>query len=189
MKKSDSKKPGKAAPKAAPATKKAAPAAAAKPSAKPAAKPVAKRIDDELVRQLAAVLNETGLTEIEYDTNGIRVRVARNVGGPLMSGAPVYAAAPASEAAAPAPAKALDPASHPGAVKSPMVGVFYLLPEPGAAPFIKVGDHVSEGQTLALIEAMKTFNPVKAPRGGKVTKILVENSSPVEYGEPLLILE
>ncbi len=195
MKKSNSKKPSKAAAKTAPkattkstpAPKKAAPAAAPKPAAK-AAKP-STRIDDVLVRELAAVLNETGLTEIEYDAKGVRVRVARNIGGPMVGSAPVYAAAPAGEATAPAPAKALDPASHPGTVKSPMVGVCYFLPEPGAAPFIKVGDQVSDGQTLALIEAMKTFNPVKATRSGKVVKILVESGSPVEYGEPLLILE
>ena len=103
---------------------------------------------------------------------------------------PAAAPVAAGGAAEPArPATAEDSARHHGAVTSPMVGTVYLSPEPGAAPFIKQGDSVSEGQTLMLIEAMKTFNPVKAPRGGKVTKILVENSSPVEYGEPLLILE
>ncbi len=100
------------------------------------------------------------------------------------------AAAPvAVQAAAAAEAKPVDAASHPGTVKSPMVGVAYLLPEPGAAPFVKAGDTVAEGQTLCLIEAMKTFNPVKAPRGGKLTKLLIENGAPVEYGEPLMIIE
>jgi len=187
VKKSDSKKPGKAAPKAAPVKKPAS--AKAVPAAAKAAPVKYNRIDGDLVRELASVLNETGLTEIEYDTKGIRVRVSRGTANAMLAAAPMSVSAPAGEAAAPAPAKALDPASHPGTVKSPMVGVFYLLPEPGAAPFIKVGDQVNEGQTLALIEAMKTFNPVKAPRSGKVTKILVESGSPVEYGEPLLILE
>jgi acetyl-CoA carboxylase biotin carboxyl carrier protein len=148
------------------------------------------QIDNELVRQLAGVLNETGLTEIEYEQGGLRIRVARQLTGVVSAAAPVYApAVGGGEAPAAAGGKPADPASHPGTVKSPMVGVAYLLPEPGAAPFVKVGDTVAEGQTLALIEAMKTFNPVKAPRGGKVTKILVESGSPVEYGEPLLIIE
>ncbi len=181
--------------KAKPAAKAAA-KPVAKPGAKPAAKPAAgsivkvdssSQLDSKLVRQLAAVLNETGLTEIEYEMGGLRVRVARHahqVGSFVPGPAPVMAQAAAVEAPKP-----LDAASHPGTVKSPMVGVGYLLPEPGAAPFIKVGDTVTEGQTLFLIEAMKTFNPVKAPRGGKVTKILIENGSPVEYGEPLVIIE
>lgn len=145
-------------------------------------------IDSDLVRQLADVLNETGLSEVEYESGGIRIRVAKHMTSAVIGAPqPVYAAAPASDA--PAAAKPVDPANHPGTVKSPMVGVFYLLPEPGAAPFIKVGDQVAEGQTVALIEAMKTFNPVKAPRGGKVVKILLESGSPVEYGEPLVIIE
>src|SRR5262249_38630629 len=119
------------------------------------------QIDSKLVRQLASVLNETGLTEIEYEMGGLRIRVARqtrDVAAYPPGAAPALVAAGAAEqpqAAAPGPA------SHPGTVKSPMVGVVYLLPEPGAAPFIKVGDTVNEGQTLVLIEAMKTFNPVK----------------------------
>lgn len=191
--------------------------AAAKPAAKSAAKPTAKKdepvkakpaetkaapakntpvkggIDSTLVKQLAAILDETSLTEIEYDTGGVRIRVARHHGGGYA--APVAMPAPAAMAALPAPAAAApaaapaDPASHPGTVKSPMVGVCYLLPEPGAAAFVKLGDNVSEGQTLCLIEAMKTFNPVRAPRAGKVVKIVVENGAPVEYGEPLLIIE
>jgi acetyl-CoA carboxylase biotin carboxyl carrier protein len=146
------------------------------------------QIDNELVRQLAGVLNETGLTEIEYEQGGLRIRVARQLTGVVSAAAPVYMPSGGGEAPA-AGGKPADPASHPGTVKSPMVGVAYLLPEPGAAPFIKVGDTVAEGQTLALIEAMKTFNPVKAPRSGKIVKILVESGSPVEYGEPLVIIE
>ena len=182
--------------------KSKAPSKPAAPAAKvPAAKvasasaaPVADSPDSKLVRQLAAVLNETGLTEIEYEKGGLRVRVARQAGGGTFIPAPVHvpavAAAPvAVQAAAAVETKAMDAASHPGAVKSPMVGVGYLLPEPGAAPFVKTGDTVSEGQTLCLIEAMKTFNPVKAPRAGRVTKVLIENGAPVEYGEPLMIIE
>jgi len=104
-----------------------------------------------------------------------------------MAHAPVAVAH--APAAATAPAAGGDPASHPGAVKAPMVGVAYLSPEPGAPPFAKVGDQVNEGQTLLLIEAMKTFNPVKAHRGGKLTQLLIDNGAPVEYGEPLAIIE
>ncbi|MSO97605.1 MAG: acetyl-CoA carboxylase biotin carboxyl carrier protein [Rhodospirillaceae bacterium] len=146
------------------------------------------QIDGDSVKQLAAILAETGLTEIEYDIGSIRIRVARNV-----TGAPVYApahapaaAGPATQAAAPAPA---DAASNPGCLKSPMVGVVYLSPEPGAAPFVKIGDQINEGQTVVLIEAMKTFNQVKAHRTGRVTQILVTDKNPVEYGEPLLVIE
>ncbi|MBX7198121.1 MAG: acetyl-CoA carboxylase biotin carboxyl carrier protein [Rhodospirillaceae bacterium] len=151
------------------------------------------RIESDLVRHLATVLDETNLTEIEYESGGLRIRVARGSREPAVGAyvpAPATAAAPASVAAVAAAAEpaTVDPVHNPGAVKSPMVGVAYLLPEPGAAPFIKVGDQVAEGQTLLLIEAMKTFNPVKAPRAGKVTQILVETGSPVEYGEPLVIL-
>lgn len=145
------------------------------------------QIDNELVRQLAGVLNETGLTEIEYEAGGLRIRVARQM--TVAASAPMYVPSAGGGEAPAAGGKPADPASHPGTVKSPMVGVAYLLPEPGAAPFIKVGDTVAEGQTLALIEAMKTFNPVKAPRSGKVIKIFVETGAPVEYGEPLVIIE
>ncbi|TAK98561.1 MAG: acetyl-CoA carboxylase biotin carboxyl carrier protein [Rhodospirillaceae bacterium] len=148
------------------------------------------QIDNELVRQLAGILNETGLTEIEYDTGGLRIRVARNVQHTVLtSAAPVAHGAGAHHVPAAAPAAVSDPASHPGALKAPMVGVAYLLPEPGAPPFAKVGDQVTEGQTICLIEAMKTFNPVKAHRSGKLIQVLVENGAPVEYGEPLAIIE
>ena len=145
------------------------------------------QIDGDSVKQLAAILAETGLTEIEYDIGSIRIRVARNVtAAPVYAPAHAPAAGPATQAAAPAPA---DAASNPGCLKSPMVGVVYLSPEPGAAPFVKIGDQINEGQTVVLIEAMKTFNQVKAHRTGRVTQILVTDKNPVEYGEPLLVIE
>ncbi|WP_096701780.1 acetyl-CoA carboxylase biotin carboxyl carrier protein subunit [Magnetospirillum sp. 15-1] len=143
-------------------------------------------IDSELVRTLAALLDETNLTEIEYGVGEMRIRVARQA-APVA----VHHAAPAAvghASAMPAQAAASD-ADHPGAVTSPMVGVAYLAPEPGAAKFVNPGDMVSEGQTIMLIEAMKTFNPIRAPRGGKLTRILVTDGQPVEFGEPLLIIE
>lgn len=149
-------------------------------------------IDSDVVRSLAELLNETGLTEIEYDTGALRIRVARTAQAPApvhMSYAPPPMM-PAAPAIAPAAAAAVDdPASHPGVVTSPMVGVAYMSPEPGAAAFIRVGDTVSDGQTVLLIEAMKTFNPIRAPRAGKVVRILVSDGQPVEYGEPLIIVE
>lgn len=149
-----------------------------------------KSLDSDLVRSLAELLDQTNLTEIEYDTGSLRIRVARQ--GVPMAVHHMPAAAPAVVAAPPTaqPASVADDAAgHPGAVTSPMVGVAYLSPEPGAAKFIEVGASVSEGQTLMLIEAMKTFNPIRAPRGGKVTRILVTDSQPVEFGEPLVIIE
>jgi len=145
------------------------------------------QVDAELIRKLAALLDETGLTELEYQTNALRVRVAKNHASPVgASVAPVHAAAPTARApeAVPAPA-----AEHPGAVTSPMVGTAYCAPEPGAPAFIKVGDNVRQGQTLLIIEAMKVMNPVPAPRTGMVTEILVRDAQPVEYGEVLLVIE
>ncbi len=141
-------------------------------------------INKDLIRELSELLEETGLTEIEWEEDGQRVRVARNT----VAAAPVLPAAPAPAVQAPAAASA-DTAGHPGAINSPMVGTAYLSPEPGASPFVERGDQVSEGQTLLIIEAMKTMNPIPAPRGGKVTQILVANGAPVEYGETLIILE
>ncbi|HME20166.1 MAG TPA: acetyl-CoA carboxylase biotin carboxyl carrier protein subunit [Acetobacteraceae bacterium] len=140
--------------------------------------------DPDAIRALAAVLNETGLTEIEIAEKDSRIRVVR-------AAAPAgVAAAPITPPAAAAPAvSAPDEASHPGAVVSPMVGVAYLAPEPGAPPFVTVGQSVAAGQTLLLIEAMKTFNQIRAPKAGTVARVLVANSTPVEYGEVLLILE
>lgn len=143
-------------------------------------------IDSEAIRQLATLLGETGLNEIEYETESLRIRVAKGAAVAHVAAAPAVAAAPVAAAAPAAPA---DAAKHPGAVKAPMVGVVYMSPEPGSAAFITVGATVTEGQTLLLIEAMKTFNPVKAPRSGKIAAILVDDSQPVEYGEPLVVIE
>jgi acetyl-CoA carboxylase biotin carboxyl carrier protein len=145
-------------------------------------------LDQELIRELAQLLTETGLTEIEIDREGMRVRVARQMvvgpAAPAPVGAP--AAAPGQPAAAGAEA---DPAKHPGCVRSPMVGVAYLAPEPSAPPFVSVGARVTQGQTLLIVEAMKTMNHIPAPKAGVVTQILVANSQPVEFGEPLVIIE
>ncbi|CAA7611681.1 MULTISPECIES: acetyl-CoA carboxylase biotin carboxyl carrier protein [Magnetospirillum] len=146
-----------------------------------------KSIDSELVRSLATLLDETNLTEIEYDTGSIRIRVARQ-GAPVQHYAPAMPAVAAAPVAQPGGA-AVDDANHPGAVTSPMVGVSYLSPEPGAPKFVEVGATVSEGQTLMLIEAMKTFNPIRAPRGGKLVRFLVTDGQPVEFGEPLAVIE
>lgn len=141
-------------------------------------------VDSEAIRQLAGLLDETGLTEIEYETDSVRIRVAK--GGGMVSYAAPAAAAPA--AAAPA-ASAPAPENHPGTVAAPMVGVVYLSPEPGAGAFVAAGQTVTEGQTLLLIEAMKTFNPVRAPRSGTLKSLLVADAQAVEYGEPLAIIE
>lgn len=143
-------------------------------------------IDDALVRKLAGLLSETGLTEIEYEAGGRRVRVARGAAGPVREVAeqPPVAAAPPE---APTPSDPPEAAGVP--VTAPMVGTVYLAPQPGADPFVKVGDAVTEQQTVALIEAMKTFNPVRAPRAGTVTRILVGDTDPVEFGEDLMIIE
>jgi acetyl-CoA carboxylase biotin carboxyl carrier protein len=144
--------------------------------------------DASAVRALATILADTGLTEIEIESKEGRIRVAR-APAPVTVAAAVPAAAPPLAAAAPTAAPEDDFAHHPGAVLSPMVGVAYLAAEPGATPFIALGQSVTAGQTLLLIEAMKTFNQIKAPRAGTVTRILVAPGAPVEYGEPLLILE
>lgn len=146
--------------------------------------------DSALVRELALLLDETSLTEIEIERAGLRLRVARNISVAATMPVPM-AAAPAAlpAAAAAAPAAAPDLSKHPGAVTSPMVGTAYWSPEPGAKPFIEVGSKVSVGQTLLIIEAMKTMNQIPSPRAGTVTQILVEDGQPVEYGEPLVIIE
>jgi len=145
--------------------------------------------DQALIRDLAELLEETGLSEIEIEREGMRVRVARqvSVAAPVYASAAPAALAPAAAAAAaPAPA---DPGKHPGAVPSPMVGTAYLAPEPGAAPFVQIGTRVTQGQTILIIEAMKTMNHIPAPKAGVVTAILVGNGQPVEFGEPLAIIE
>ena len=144
------------------------------------------------IRELAELLNETGLSEIEIEKSGLKVRVARSIQTTAI--APIAAATAAAASAAPKPAEAAvvapaDVAAHPGAVKSPMVGTAYRAPEPGAANFVEVGTVVSEGQTLLIIEAMKTMNHIPAPRAGTVMQVLVADNQPVEYGEPLVIIE
>jgi acetyl-CoA carboxylase biotin carboxyl carrier protein len=146
----------------------------------------APEVDRELIHELAKLLDETGLTEIELERDGVRVRVARGRDISHMVGGAI--AVPPSPGAAPATAAA-DPASHPGVVTSPMVGTAYLGPSPGAKPFIDVGSKVSAGETLLIVEAMKTMNQIPAPRSGTVTRILIEDAHPVEFGEPLLIIE
>jgi acetyl-CoA carboxylase biotin carboxyl carrier protein len=145
--------------------------------------------EHELIRELAGLLNETGLTEIEIEKAGLKVRVARQVtmtaAVPAMHGP---GAALAGGTAAPAAAVA-DPGRHPGCVKSPMVGSAYLSPEPGAPPFAGIGSRVTAGQTLLIIEAMKTMNHIPAPKAGVVMQVLIENGQPVEFGEPLVIIE
>ncbi|MBV9843228.1 MAG: acetyl-CoA carboxylase biotin carboxyl carrier protein [Sphingomonadaceae bacterium] len=149
----------------------------------------AMQVDTGLVRQLAELLDETKLTEIEVQDGDRRIRVARKV--QAVAAAPIAAAAPApavaaNAAAAPAAAPAAD---HPGTVKSPMVGTAYLAPEPGAAPFIVTGKQVSAGETLLIVEAMKVMNPIVAPKGGRVAQVLVENGQPVEFDQPLVVVE
>jgi acetyl-CoA carboxylase biotin carboxyl carrier protein len=144
--------------------------------------------DSALIRELALLLDETSLTEIEIERAGLRVRVARNVSIAAAVPAAVSMVAPAI-AAAPAAAAVADLSKHPGVVPSPMVGTAYWSPEPGAKPFIEVGSKVSAGQTLLIIEAMKTMNQIPSPRAGTVTQILVEDGQPVEFGEPLVIIE
>lgn len=152
----------------------------------------AKTTDErELVRDLAALLDETNLTEIEIERAGLRVRVARNITVAAAVPAPVHHAAPAAGAsqAAPVAAAPADVGKHPGMVPSPMVGTAYLASEPGARPFIDVGSKVKVGDTLIIIEAMKTMNQIPSSRAGTVTQILVEDGQPVEFGEPLVIVE
>ncbi len=151
------------------------------------------KFDTGLIRELAAILREADLGEIEVEQSGVRIKVAKakqavTVSAPIAA-APVAAAAPAAAAAAAAPTTKASLRDHPGAVKSPMVGTVYLQAEEGAPRFIKVGDTVNAGATLCLVEAMKTFNPVTAPRAGKITQILIDNQQPVEFGEPLVIIE
>ena len=150
-------------------------------------------IDARLVRQLADILTETGLTEIEVEHNDLKIRVAKTLTAApaaVYAPAPVAAAAPAAAPAAPAGEAAPAAVERKGdVVKSPMVGTVYLQPQPDAAPFVKVGDTVTAGQTLLIVEAMKTMNPIPAPRGGKIVEIIVQDAQPVEFGEPLIVIE
>jgi acetyl-CoA carboxylase biotin carboxyl carrier protein len=143
--------------------------------------------DSALIRELALLLDETSLTEIEIERAGLRLRVARNIS--IATSMPSSYQPAAAAPAAPATADTADIAKHPGVVPSPMVGTAYWASEPGAKPFIEVGSKVSVGQTLLIIEAMKTMNQIPSPRAGTVTQILVEDGQPVEFGEPLVIIE
>ena len=143
-------------------------------------------IDEALIRKLAKLLKETGLTEIEFETDDARIRVNAGASGPVIAAAPAGAAPAAAAAAAPAAANADAPAA--GSVSSPMVGTAYLSPEPTAVSFVKVGDRVAKGQTILIIEAMKVMNPIPAPHAGTVTQILVQDGQPVEFGEPLMVI-
>ena len=145
--------------------------------------------DPAVIRTLAGLLAETGLTEIEYAVGDTRIRVAREPAGTAAAPMPAVTngAAPPQQ---PAPEKpATNGAGHPGAVTSPIVGIAYLAAEPGAPPFVRVGDTVAEGQTLLIIEAMKVMNQIRAPRAGRVTSIFVEDAAPVEYGAALMLIE
>ncbi len=143
------------------------------------------------IRELASILDETGLTEIEFEKADVRVRVSRaaSAQAAVYAPPPVPTAAPPAAAAQGAPASAPKADAHANAVRSPMVGTIYLSPAPGAKPFVKPGDQVSEGQTLMIVEAMKTMNPIAAPKAGSVTTVLVRDAQPVEYGEPLIVIE
>ena len=143
-------------------------------------------LDQGLIRELAELLTETGLTEIEIVRDDTRIRVARNVS---VTAAPQMMAPAAAPVAAVAAAAPVSDTNHPGAVHSPMVGTAFRAPEPGGRPYIDIGDQVRQGDTVLIIEAMKTMNQIPAPRSGKVVKILVEDGQPVEFGEPLLIIE
>jgi acetyl-CoA carboxylase biotin carboxyl carrier protein len=154
---------------------------------KDAAKPKP-MVDHELIRELAQLLDETGLTEIEFERDGHRVRVARQT-HPIGAIPHALPAVPGDVAVHAIGAGSGDPAKHPGAITSPMVGTAYLAPEPGARPFVEVGSRVRAGDTLLIVEAMKTMNQIPAPRAGTVIQVLIEDGQPVEFGEPLMIIE
>ena len=160
--------------------------------ASPPKAPAADPIDARLVRRLADILTETGLSEIEVEHSGLKIRVAKTLTTApmqMMQAAPAAVAAPpAADPAASAPEAAAPARANGEEVKSPMVGSVYLQPEPGADPFVKVGDTVAAGQTLMIIEAMKTMNPIPAPKAGRIAAILVEDGQPVEFGEPLAVI-
>ena len=160
---------------------------------KPSAGRSGMNIDTGLVRELAELLNETGLTEIEVEDDDRKIRVARGGAVAAVAAAPVAAPAPVATPAATAPASTPAPAgaaadNHSDALKSPMVGTAYLAPEPGAANFVKVGDSVNEGDTLLIVEAMKVMNPITADKAGTIQAILIENAQPVEFDQPLVVI-
>lgn len=157
-------------------------------------KPKSFSAETKFVKELTAILDESNLTELEFETEEISVRLAR---GTTMAAAPAMmpaaATMPAATVATPAPAEtapaASDASAHPGAVKSPMVGTVYLAPEPDAPDFVKEGDQVKKGQTLFIVEAMKVMNPITAPADGKLSRVLVDNAQPIEFDQPLAIIE
>lgn len=151
--------------------------------------PKSSLVDRELIQELSKLLDETGLTEIEIEQDGQRIRVARGSVAVTAAPAPRAAAATVPQPITESVSKPVDPAKHPGVVASPMVGTAYSAPEPGARPYIEVGSKVKSGETLLIIEAMKTMNQIPAPRAGTVTQILFEDGQPVEFGEPLVIIE
>ena len=157
---------------------------ARKPDSLPTPKSPA--IDHDLIRELAKLLDETGLTEIEFERDGVSIRVVRNAVTLARTRPAEVSIATAAEAP---PAAPFEAAEHPGVVHSPMVGTAYRGSEPGARPFVEVGSAVKAGETVVIIEAMKTLNQIPAPRSGRVIEILVEDGQPVEYGQPLLIIE
>jgi acetyl-CoA carboxylase biotin carboxyl carrier protein len=157
---------------------------ARKPGNPPMSKTTA--IDHDMIRDLAKLLDETGLTEIEFEREGLSIRVARNIGPPAARLRPAEVAVAAQPIPAAAPP---DPSQHPGVIISPMVGTVYLGPAPGARPFVDIGNQVKAGDPLLIIEAMKTMNQIPAPRSGTVVQVLVADGQPVEYGQPLVIVE
>ena len=142
-------------------------------------------LEGKMIRDLAAILQETGLSEIEIEKAGLRVRVARQMQMVAAQCAPAATGA----GSGPIAAKTSDVSSHPGLVASPMVGTAYVAPSPESPPFVKIGDMIKEGQTLLIIEAMKTMNQIPAPRSGRITQIIISDGQPVEFGEPLMIIE
>ena len=155
----------------------------------PAKKP---GLDQDLIRELAALLKVTDLSEIEIEQDGFRIRISRHIAAPthVTYAEPPRAVETPQAPAGAEPAKSLaDPARHPGAVPSPMVGTVFRAPDPNSKPFVEVGDQVKVGQTILIVEAMKHMNEVAAPRAGRVVEVLVEDGQPVEYGEPLMIIE
>ena len=155
---------------------------------KSAAKTAAISNEASFVKELADILDQAGLAELEYETKAVAIRLSRVTAAAPVAAAPVAADAPA-EIAKPVAEIPANPADHPGAVKSPMVGVAYLSADPNSPPYVKVGQHVKAGDILLLIEAMKTFNEIKAPKSGVIKKIIALNSQPVEFGDHLLIFE
>lgn len=145
------------------------------------------QVDTNLVRELAELLNDTGLSEIEVEDGDRKIKVARTINA--VAAAPVTVTAPAAAPASVLPTEAAPAAIPANAVKSPMVGTAYLTPEPGAAPFVSVGDKVSAGATLLIVEAMKVMNPITAPNGGTVKAVFVESGQPVEFDQPLMVIE